>query len=88
MQPEDYTYLYELEDNFWWFAGMREITAALLDPICSTDKKDRLILDAGCGTGGNLPWLKRYAENGNVVGTDLNARAVNFSQRRGHLNLV
>ena len=29
MQAEDYEYLYRLEEDFWWFPGMREITAAL-----------------------------------------------------------
>jgi hypothetical protein len=33
MRTEDYEYLYRLEEDFWWFAGMREITAALLDPL-------------------------------------------------------
>ncbi len=88
MQPEDYAYLYELEDSFWWFAGMREITAVLLDPICSTGKKGRFILDAGCGTGGNLAWLRRYTENGEVIGIDLSTDALNFCRRRGRSNLA
>jgi ubiquinone/menaquinone biosynthesis C-methylase UbiE len=88
MQPQDYAYLYELEDSFWWFAGMREITAALLDPICLTDKKDLRVLDAGCGTGGNLAWLRRYTETGSVIGIDLSAEAVNFCQRSGQANLA
>ena len=61
MQPEDFAYLYELESDFWWFVGMREITAALLDPVCPPGI-DRRILDDGAGAGGNLSWLKRYAE--------------------------
>jgi hypothetical protein len=43
-------HLYDLEDDFWWFAGMREISAALLDPVCLNDQKERLIVDVGCGT--------------------------------------
>ena len=53
MQPEDFAYLYELETDFWWFVGMREITAALLDPVCPPGI-DREVLDDGSGTGGNL----------------------------------
>ncbi|MBA3320317.1 MAG: methyltransferase type 11, partial [Pyrinomonadaceae bacterium] len=49
MQEEDFAYLYALEESFWWFAGMREITAAVLDPVLPRSQ-DRLILDAGCGT--------------------------------------
>jgi ubiquinone/menaquinone biosynthesis C-methylase UbiE len=83
MQPSDYAYLYDLEDEFWWFAGMREITAALLDPVCPMTK-DRSILDAGCGTGGMTSWLKRYAGNGRVAGVDLSPTAVDFCRLGGH----
>ncbi len=83
MQPEDYAYLSELEDDFWWFAGMREITAALLDPFCPTTR-DRSILDAGCGTGGMMSWLKRYAGSGRVAGVDLSSTAVGFCRLGGH----
>jgi SAM-dependent methyltransferase len=81
MQTEDYAYLYALEEDFWWFTGMREITATLLDPFCPLGQ-DRLILDAGCGTGVNLVWLKRYAGNGKVFGIDLVADALGFCRQR------
>lgn len=86
MQTEDYEYLYQLEETFWWFAGMREITAALLDPLLPT--RDRLILDAGCGTGGNLEWLTRYAGNGHAVGIDLVGTALAFCRARGQRRLA
>jgi SAM-dependent methyltransferase len=81
MQTEDYVNLYALEENFWWFTGMREIAAALLDPFCPAGQ-DRLVLDAGCGTGGNLVWLKRYAGNRRVVGIDLISEALEFCRQR------
>ncbi len=83
MQPEDYADLYQLEEDYWWFAGMRQITAALLDQVCPPHQ-DRLILDAGCGTGGMLSWLERYAGNGQVTGIDLVGTALGFCQERGH----
>jgi ubiquinone/menaquinone biosynthesis C-methylase UbiE len=86
MQTEDYEYLYRLEENFWWFAGMREITATLLDPFLPPGA--RLILDAGCGTGGNLEWLARYAGNGHVVGIDLISTAIDFCRKRNREGLV
>jgi SAM-dependent methyltransferase len=86
MQSEDYEYLYRLEENFWWFAGMREITAALLDPFLPPGP--RLILDAGCGTGGNLEWLARYAGNGHVIGIDLISTAIEFCSKRNHEGLA
>ncbi len=83
MRAEDYADLYALEENFWWFAGMQEITAALLDPVCPP-ARDRLVLDAGCGTGGNIEWLARYAGNGRIVGIDLVPDALRFCRAHEH----
>jgi ubiquinone/menaquinone biosynthesis C-methylase UbiE len=49
MHAQDFELLYQLEEKYWWFAAMREIT----DTIASKElKRSGLkILDAGCGTG-------------------------------------
>ena len=92
MQPQEYISLYDLEDDFWWFAGMREITAALLDPICAGDQANhlngRLIVDVGCGTGANLEWLTRYTTTSRIIGIDLMEEALDFCRRRGRDNLI
>ncbi len=82
MRPQDYVYLHQLEDEFWWFAGMREISAALLDPFCVNAAKSLRVLDAGCGTGANLEWLRRYAAVENIIGIDVSDQALNFCRRR------
>jgi SAM-dependent methyltransferase len=88
MKAQDFADLYALEESFWWFAGMREITAAVLDPLCAQNQ-DRRILDAGCGTGGNLAWLARYAgEGGSVTGIDLVSDALNFCRQSEHRRLA
>ncbi|MGH9847467.1 MAG: class I SAM-dependent methyltransferase [Blastocatellia bacterium] len=86
MQNEDYEHLYQLEERFWWFAGMREVTAALLDPLLPP--RDRAILDAGCGTGGNLEWLARYAGDHSIAGIDLIGTALQFCRERGARSLA
>ncbi len=88
MQPTDFSYLYELENSLWWFAGMREITAALLDPFLCPIDINRSILDAGCGTGGMMSWLARYAGRGSVVGIDLSPDALSFCQQSGHATIA
>ena len=50
MRSEDYAHLYALEEDFWWFEGMREITSHCSTRCLPAGKID--ILDAGCGTGG------------------------------------
>jgi SAM-dependent methyltransferase len=87
MKPQDYEYLYELEEDFWWFAGMREITGSLLNPILSRDA-DLRILDAGCGTGGMLSWLQRYCGSRKVTGIDFSAMGLEFCRRRGQTELA
>jgi SAM-dependent methyltransferase len=87
MQTEDYQYMYELEDHFWWFAGMRTIAGALLDQYCGANC-NRKILDAGCGTGSNLLWLQRYAGDGGIYGIDISSQALQMSQQRGPDRLV
>jgi hypothetical protein len=58
MEPADYAYLYQLEQEYWWFAGMREITAALLDQVCPPNREWTIIV-AGYGKGGMIAWLMR-----------------------------
>jgi SAM-dependent methyltransferase len=56
---------------------MRRISAALLDGWVPPGAR---ILDAGCGTGGNLQWLAGY---GSAHGVDLSPDAVDLCARRG-----
>src|ERR1044071_5784840 len=56
---------------------MRDVTRALLDPVCQKGRA-RDVLDAGCGTGGMMGWLEPYAAGGRVAGVDLSADALAF----------
>lgn len=87
MRADDYADLYALEEDLWWFRGMRAVTAALLDPLCPPGAR-RLVLDAGCGTGANLTWLARYAGGGRVVGMDVVSTALRFCRERHHPDLT
>ncbi len=74
--------MYALEESLWWFVGMRPVVAAVLDPLCPPGRA-RDVLDAGCGTGGMLTWLERYAGGGRVAGIDFSADALDFCRGRG-----
>jgi len=69
---------YEVEDHHWWFRGRWAVIEALL---ARTDlPREPRILDAGCGTGGNLT---RYARMGVASGVDPSPEAVSFCRERG-----
>lgn len=86
MHAKDYEDLYSTEENMWWFAGMREISGALLDDYCRKDFER--VLDIGCGTGINLKWLERYAEPSAIKGLDVDTYALSFCRQRGKNHLV
>jgi SAM-dependent methyltransferase len=48
-----------LEDSHWWFVGRRGIVATMIDRFVTLPTNGR-VLEAGCGTGGNLGMLSRY----------------------------
>jgi SAM-dependent methyltransferase len=79
MNLEEYRRMYEAEERQWWYAGMRAISFALLDPALPAGR-DLLFLDGGCGTGVNLEHLGR---RGRAVGVDLSEQALGFCRRRG-----
>jgi SAM-dependent methyltransferase len=72
--------VFEVEDRQWWYAGMRAIALALLEPALRGLGERPRLLDAGCGTGGNLAHLARRAR---AVGIDLSAEALRFCRERG-----
>jgi SAM-dependent methyltransferase len=78
MRESAYREHYEVEDRHWWFRGRWAVVEALLSrtPLPSSPR----ILDAGCGTGGNL---KRYAQLGQAEGVEPNDEAVRYCRERG-----
>jgi len=84
MDSSEYAAMYQAEESHWWYVGMRRITASILAAHVPPGNH-LLILDAGCGTGGNLLLLERYGE---TIGLDVSALALSLCQRRGLDRLV
>lgn len=84
MFVEEYKRNYELEQEYWWFIGVRKMVHNLLD-IDLKGKNNLKILDVGCGTGGLMDEL---VQNGHTVwGLDISKEALEFCSLRGHKNL-
>jgi SAM-dependent methyltransferase len=80
MRPQEYRVMYEQEDRYWWYRGLRVLFKALLAKYAPPPAARPMILDAGCGTGANLKLLESY---GHAFGVDLSEQAIEFSRARG-----
>lgn len=47
------------EERHWWFAARRQIITKLITKFCRLSANAQ-ILEAGCGTGGNLAFLQNF----------------------------
>jgi SAM-dependent methyltransferase len=84
MREADFESLYQLESDFWWFAGMRRITDACVRDVLETG--GLRILDAGCGVGYNVV---HYRERGHeVFGFDIAPEAVARARRWGLVEIA
>ena len=82
MNPEIYAELIAQEESHWWFRARRAIVKTLLGHLSLP--KDALILEAGCGAGGNLPMLSQL---GKVFAFELDDGVRSHAQARniGHI---
>src|SRR5512139_1870061 len=84
MEKQEYVKHYELEQDYWWFAGRREIILGVLRSLRYQPGK-ALLLDAGCGTGINLQAVQPF---GHAVGLDHEPDALRFCRMRGLNNVL
>jgi len=78
MKETAYREHYEVEDRHWWYRGRWAVVEALLSRV--ELPPDPRILDAGCGTGGNLV---KFGRIGEASGVEPSPEAVGFCRERG-----
>jgi SAM-dependent methyltransferase len=81
MRDDEYRAMFDLEERLWWYAGMRAITATLLDRELAQRGPLRL-LDVGCGTGFSLCWLRERFKSEQAFGVDLSPHAAELWRLR------
>jgi len=80
---EIYGRMREVEDRHWWFRGRRGIVTQTLAGLGLP--ADSEILDAGCGTGGNLDLLSAF---GATTGMEADDEALAFASERGGAKII
>ena len=77
METDAYTLMASHEDRHWWFVGRRAVIDGLLDRL--ELPPDARVLEAGCGTGGNLYHL---AQRGQLSAFEPHPVAIDIARGR------
>lgn len=80
-RSEEYEKMFELEGRLWWYRILHEHVEIAVDQR-ARGRHDIRILDAGCGTGGMLDFLRQRGYT-NLRGIDGSPDAVAFCHERG-----
>ena len=67
-----------IEEKHWWFQGRRELFRALLTRVVPPGQ-GKLLLDVGCGTGGNTA---AFSKDYHCIGIDPIPEAIAFASER------
>jgi SAM-dependent methyltransferase len=84
VRPGEYATLFEAEEAHWWYRALRRVLRWHLERHLP-GWRGAALLDAGCGTGGNLAQLPGP---GRRVGLDRAPEALAGARRRGLASLV
>ena len=79
MEQEVFTRMARQEETHWWFRSRRRIVASLLKAL-GPSKENPAILEAGCGTGGNLEMLSGF---GSVKAFEIDPGACTIAREHG-----
>ncbi len=72
----------EVENEHWWFVARRSLFSELIRSTHPDTVQGAVIVDVGCGTGGNFALLRAYGE---VVGLELDAVAAAMAGAHGQV---
>ena len=85
MRIYEYQRNYELEQDYWWFVGVRAMIKTMLSLSFGSNRLGS-VLDVGCGTGALLDQLRGSTKE--LWGVDGSQEALRYCRLRGHQNLI
>ncbi|WP_138480218.1 class I SAM-dependent methyltransferase [Dyadobacter bucti] len=77
----EYQRMYDVERKLWWYQILHSKVLGHIRRHFKTDHSEIRILDAACGTGGLLSFLREKGYN-HLTGFDYSAHAIDFSRER------
>ena len=78
MSPTEIETMRAVEDDLWWYRGLRAHVVEAIPPV-SPDFK---LLDAGCGSGGMLARVRHHFPQASLTGMDFVERALELTKER------
>lgn len=81
MEPEQYDIMARAEQQHWWYRGLRDVIGQCLQQSDLRLPEHPSVLDAGCGTGGNLRFLQDLLAPSYLGGFDLSEAALGHARR-------
>ena len=81
MLESEYHRMAQLETQLWWYTSLHADLLAMIQRHFGA-RRDIRVLDAGCGTGGFLDYLRRHGFT-DCGGLDISPVAVEFCRQRG-----
>lgn len=82
MEPEQYEIMSYAEDVHWWYLGLRDALAVCLARFGPCISHGPVVLDVGCGTGGNLRFLQSLLNPSYLAGFDLSEGALEIACKK------
>jgi SAM-dependent methyltransferase len=77
MHIDEYHKLAKTEDNMWYFHALNR---RMLIPLAPWQGKPARVLDAGCGSGGLIRALQKYAPQWSITGIDFSPIACAYAR--------
>ncbi len=81
MQPYEYETMHRYEDHYWWYTGLRRLLT-LAVKNCFTASPETVLLDTGCGTGGNLAHVAKLLNPAKLFAMDIYSPALHLTHAR------
>ncbi len=82
MEPQQYDLMDRVETRHWWYLGLRDLLARCWRRPEMALETSPIVLDAGCGTGGNLQFFSQLLTPGYLGGFDNSPLALAAAERK------